>query len=297
MKFMVFILLVLYALGLAQPTQKGTADSAIELSAWLEKSAVPLDEEVKYYIQLSWKGDLNDYNIIKSTEPALTNLKLFRSGSSNRILKDEAGELRAVKQIVLHFKPLEMGMAYVDGVTVQYMDSETGKINSLLAQRLEAKIVEPLEKSGKLYPLYGWIFIAIFLITALVLILRYFKKQKQKRQTLTEPEEQLSLQDQYLSSIKVILNEANIGIDEKFDRLMKTFIRYCSKLYKIEGEVSLKRLKVQGGEAVIDESLSHKLSELFKRAELTRFAGEAMAENELHLFYDTIELFIQKTKK
>ena len=98
-------------------------ESEIRLRTYVESENIPLNREVVYHIELRWQGDLSRYRISEIVEPAVTNLVTRGSGSSNKVRTSANGELISIKEITFYFRPLEMGMAYIDGVIIRYNDT------------------------------------------------------------------------------------------------------------------------------------------------------------------------------
>ena len=126
-----------------------TGQSEIQLRTYIEQENIPLNREVIFHIELSWPGDLSRYKISEIVEPTVTNLTTRGSGSSNKVRTDGDGKLKSIKEITFYFRPLEMGMAYIDGVIINYQDTATQKDESLISSRIGVKIIEPLPEPSQ----------------------------------------------------------------------------------------------------------------------------------------------------
>ena len=290
----VIALLVLISGLFAQQNQADSVQAHIQLRTYLDSNQVPLNREVVYHVELSWKGQLQRYHIQKIGEPVLTNLKLRGSGSANRFYTDKDGSPHSVKRITYYLKPLELGMAYIDGVTIQYEDTQLHQSGSLLSQRLSVQITEPLPEPGKGSHWTQTVVLALVIIFLLVLayfIYRYFKIRKQSEQA--KPEPQKSLEEQYLDLIKNDIRLNDDQPDEQFAALLRLFNHYLKEKFALEAVVSFSVLHPVLEPQLNDPSLLTRLKEVYDRAELVKFAGEPVNSGELHIFYDTIELTLQ----
>jgi hypothetical protein len=271
--------------------------SSIQLRTFLEQDEVPLNREIVYHVELSWTGELNRYHIFEIGEPAVTNLKLRGSGSSNIFFTDSLGNPRSVKRITYYFIPLSMGMAYVDGVTIQYEDKLLNQKELLSAQRLGAKIVDPLPEDDNGMDLATWIgllFILLFVFVLVYYLIRYV--QQRRMNAAITAEQSLTLEERYEQMLK---NSIDLGSDRRqqsLNTLAKLFNSYCTEKFKLEEspsmEVMMSRLE---NEKVAAETLE-KLRDLYRRNELSKFAGEDISVNDVHLYYDTVEVLINHFK-
>ncbi len=288
-------LLILIGSLFAQQNQADSLQTHIQLRTFLNSDQVPLNREVVYHVELSWEGQLQRYHIQNIGEPAVTNLKLRGSGSSNRFYTEKDGSPRSVKRITYYLKPLELGMAYINGVTIQYEDTKLNINGSLLSQRLSVQIIEPVPEPGSASALMQTIvlvLVGLFLLVLAFFIYRYFKIRKQAE--APPPEPKLSLEEQYLDLIKnsVLLNDEQP--DEQFASLLQLFNRYLKQKFTLDQVVTFENITNVLNPHIKDQNLLNKLKEIYDRAELVKFAGEPVSAGELHIFYDTIELTLQR---
>ena len=98
-----------------------------------------------------------------------------------------------------------MGMAYIDGITIQYEDKVMAQKETLSAQRLGVKIIEPIED-----PMAGMdlgliiiiILVIIFILTVIYFVIRFLQQRKLNAEA--ELIRQISIEDKYLESLKSI---------------------------------------------------------------------------------------------
>ena len=273
-------------------------DSNIQLRTFLEKDNVPLNGEVIYHFELSWVGELNRYHILKAGDPVVTNLKLRGSGSSNRFYNDESGKPRSVKRITYYFTPLAMGMAYIDGVVIQYEDKLLNQKETLSAQRIGVKIIEPLPGTDAGLNVSDMIIIVLavlFIALVVYFTCRYFQ---QRKLNLAEQEiKPVTIEEKYIDILKNTINPADEPVGENLIALFKLLRDYLSEKYQLNGSLTFNTIKNKLlDEEHIEPDLINKIQSLYEKAELSKFAGEEISINEFHLFYDTVEILLNRFK-
>ncbi len=280
----------------AQTPAADSLQTQIQLRTFLEQEEVPLNREVVYQVELSWQGQLNRYHIQKIGEPTVSNLKLRGSGSSNRFFVDSTEQPRSLKRITYYFTPQEIGMAYIDGVTIQYEDTKLNQHESLLSQRVGVKIAEPLPEPGQGMSLGQIVVLALvflFLITLAYFIWRYFKIRKEEQQAEDETAG-VSLEDNYLSELKNTVQLNSGSADRQFEALSAILFRYLKERFQLSGAALSAEIEQKIQKYLPGDEIGVKLKTMLERSELSKFARESVSETELHMFYDTTELFLQK---
>ncbi len=291
---LVFVFLIV---AWAQTAGNDSLASEIKLRTYLAQDEVPLNKEVVYYVELSWLGELSRYHVLEISDPVLTNLKLRGSGSSNRFYVDQHNHPHSVKKITFYFTPLEMGMAYIDGITIKYEDTVTKQTGRLISERLPVKIVEPVNPPNNRLDLGKLLVIGLILLFVFVILFslaRYFQKRK-------EPQEETALnltpEETYLKTLKEAIRLTNAIPEKKFQDLQKLFNRYLMERFGIPARSEFHEVKIVLQAQGLDERLLEKLEDFFKRGELIKFAGEPLSESELHIFLDTVELILTEMNK
>ncbi len=265
----------------------------ISLHAFLEKNEVPVNREVVYHVELSWAGDLHRYQIQDIGEPALTNLKLRGSGSSNRFYVDEQGQPRSVKRITYYFIPQGLGMAYIDGVSVQYTTAGKEQPETLFAQRLGVKITERVAEPGEGMPV-GTVIIIVLMLAFIGMVgffvFKYFKIRKIQQET---SEEKIPLETEYLQEMEAITRSDENDFNAKFSRLSRVLEKYLSEKRNLAPGSGYDRVKADLESAGLNKDLLGKLERFYRQSELSKFAGEPISESDFHLFADTAELIVK----
>lgn len=297
-----FILLFIFPLLLIpQPADtsgaKNNSDTeqiAIHLNTFVESSQVPLNRKVIYHVELSWMGDLSRFQIEPIEQPILTNLLLEGSGSSNRLEPVGDDKFRAVKTITYQFKPVELGMAYIDGLIIKYEDMETGEKNELQAQRVMIEILDPIDE-GRSSGFKAIIYVALLIIffgSLAYFLARYINKRKINAEALPQD---ICLAQDYLTRISQDVDPKSTNLTEMTSRLSKIFREYLSRDFHISArEASSQEIIKQLEIKELEEADLIKMKELFEKFDLIKFAGEQIDPAEFSNIYGTIEAFLLK---
>ena len=273
--------------------------SEIRLRTYVESENVPLNREVVYHLELSWQGDLSRYNIFEIIEPTITNLSTRGSGSSNKVRTTSDGGMVSVKDITFYFRPLEMGMAYIDGVIIRYHDSVEGKDESLISSRIGVKIDEPLPESSKngiMTGVAGGLLAFLLVVLAFLLFLRYKKRQKEAiSRALSDMSE--TIEDKYLRLLKETIHLNTDNIKDSLSDLTHLLSGYFSEYYHIPAlNMSDDDLINALSEKKLSDNSLQKIKDFYSKANRVKFAGESADESEFHRFYDTVELVLESQR-
>lgn len=281
----------------AQDSIPDNNEAKIQLKVYLDQDEVPQNREVVYHVELNWIGELDRYQISDIGDPVISNLKLRGSGSSNRYFIDESGNPKSVKQVNYYFTPIEMGMAYIDGITIQYEDKILAQKETLSAQRLGVKIIEPLPDpdAGMDIGLIIIIGIAILFIFVVIYFLGRYLKQRKLNAQADESRRQ-TLEEKYLGLLDNIELSAE-NRNETLSSITKLLGSYFSEKYELPSSVGFDQIKQKLQKINIAVDLHEKINNLYERDKLSKFAREQVAENELHLFFDTVEQLIKQIQK
>ncbi len=273
------------------------APQQIKLNTFVEKSTVPLNGIVIFRVELSWPGELSRYQIEPVSQPILTNLLLEGSGSENRLEPVGDGQFMAVKAITYRLKPLEMGMAYIDGVVIKYKDRQTGEEDQLKSQRVMVEISEPVAENGtgKVRSYVYLSLLIIFFAAILYFIIVYFRKKKQVRESVVPV---ISLPEAYLNRLGQEVDPRGTNLNEMTGLLSQIFREYLNQEFGIHTrESSTKEIVSQLNELNLDETDRHNLVGVFEKLDLIKFAGKNVDAADFTNIYGTIEAFLIKRKQ
>jgi hypothetical protein len=300
MHFKTTLLLIslMVSLSIAQ-SASDTLSSDIQLRTYIESESVPLNREVVYHIELSWHGDLSRYKISEIMEPTVTNLTTRGSGSSNKVKTASDGSLISIKDIAYYFTPIEIGMAYIDGVTIKYSDQVEEKDESLISSRIGVKIVEPLAEPADNLLLSNLLFgliVVIVIGAALYLYFRYKKKQKElAEKELIEIHE--TVETKYLRLLKETIHVTTDNVKDSLNDLTHLLNGYLSERYHLPiSNLSEKDLLDALKNKDLSQESLKRINTYYSKANLVKFAGETVEDSEFHQLYDTVELVLENQK-
>jgi hypothetical protein len=268
--------------------------SDIILRTYVESEEVPLNREVVYHVELRWKGDINRYQISKLNEPQLTNLALRGSGSSNR----DTGAM-AIKQFTFYLRPLEMGMAYIDGARITYTDTENNTESSLLSSRIGVKITGPLPEPGEnnLLTIMIYVFLSALVIAVILLfVYRYQTRKKAELEKLQQADTE-TLEEKYLRLLKETIHLRKENIRDSTADLAHLIIGYLGERFALPaGNLSTADMIALLRERDLGAEHLARLEEFLTRADLVKFAGESVTESDFHRYYDAIEIILENQR-
>ncbi len=293
-KFILFLLgTFIPVFAVAQQTD--TLTSEVSLRTYAEKLIVPQNEEVIYYLELSWYGTLDRYVISEIADPVTSNLNLRSSGSTNRVTT-ENGQTKSYRIITYYYTPIEIGMAYIDAASVTYLDALDGSKETLFSQRISIEVSEPVITAKEEFmpgTIILWLFIFVFAAALVYFVIRYLQRRGQN----SEEEKELTLEEKYLELLKETIHLSNGANNENLSDLSKLFNSYIAEKFSIPGLISksivIDRLK----NLSVDDKHITNIEEMINQAELVRFARVSIEETELHRFFDSIEYILNSLNK
>ncbi|NOX37123.1 MAG: hypothetical protein GXO78_06250 [Calditrichaeota bacterium] len=280
----------------ADDTVTVAAPPAIEFKAYVEQSRVPLNQKVIFHVELSWIGPLNRYEIQPIEQPVLTNLLMEGSGAANRLIPLENGKYRSVKTITYQFRPMEMGMAYIDGILIRYRDRVTGEEDQLQSQRIMVEIVEPVAEGGKhVRAIIYIVLLGLFFSTVLYFVVQYVRRRR-----MTEPETRpaMPLAERYLVKIGQEVDPRSTNLAEMTRRLSRIFREYLSREFEFPTlEASTSEILTHLRQKNLDELEVNRLEAVFHKLDEIKFAGRKVEPTEFMEIYGVIEAFLNKRKE
>jgi hypothetical protein len=300
LKIIIFNLLVFCfgSIALCQ-TPGDSVQSDISLRTIIAEGEVPLNREVVYHVELRWQGDLSKYNINDIVDPGVSNLQIRGKGSSNKVTTDTQGRTYSIKRVTYYFTPLELGMAYVDGVTVKYEDTFLEQNESLISGRIGVKIIDAIPDPVELNYLTILLYLLglIILISLIIFITVRFRKRKIEEQARLAALPQETVEEKYLRLLRETIQFSNENVRESITDMSSLISGYFTEKYLLPpGNLASDDLLEILKEKELDETSLSRLREFFRQANLVKFAGENITESDFHQNYDTIELILQHQK-
>ena len=296
--FIAYIIYLFFLNSLIAQSIQDTSVSDISLRAYVESEAVALNREVVYVVQLTWQGELSRYKISEVLDPDVTNLIVRGSGSSNKVITNSDGKTISTKKITFYFKPVEMGMAYINGITIRYDDTLLDKKESLLASRISVKIIDPVNDNlpNNFYQYFVYILILSVIALGVYLFVLYNKRKKEN--ALKELEnKQETIEEKYLRLLKETIHLAGNNYKEKLHDLTHLIIGFYSEKYSISiSNMSTIDMLKYFEDREMEPAIYSKIKEFMSKSDLIRFAGNTISESEFHQLYDSVEWILEKSK-
>jgi hypothetical protein len=295
---LIFLSALIPILGQAQ-SGADSIKSDIRLRTFVENEEVPLNREVVFHVELEWKGDLNKYKISEFPEPVVSNLTMRGSGSSNKVNSTPQGGTYSIKRRTFYFRPLEIGMAYIEGVLIKYDDTYLHHQESLISDRVGVKIVDPIPEADDMLISKTWLYgvlILIVLSVSLFFYLRYRQRKKEERlQTLAIKKE--SVEEKYIRLLKETIHFNTDNIKDSLSDLSHLLNGYFSEKFHFPtANLATENLIEVLQEKGLSEETISRLNDFYKTANLVKFAGESVSDSDFHRLYDTVELILENQK-
>lgn len=292
---------LLIGTAFSQVTDSTTSNSQalegrIKASARVSPKEVPQNRTVTYTVEISWLGDLDRFEIEKLENPVLTNLEIVGNASSNWVGELD-GVIQAIKTYEYTLKPLALGMAYVDGLIVEYKDNEFDKNHRLVTNRLEVKVVDPIiERSSGIFVLTGGIVLGLMAISAGGFYFIKRKKQKQAEERLRAIES-IPVEEKYFSELGQKVDIQKGDISESFSVLSKIFRRYLSERYGISAlEITSREIINELKTSTVTEKMLEEVEELLNSCDVAKFSGGFSERASLQRAYTLFEDILSRNK-
>ena len=296
----IIILQLLLVTALSANPEPDSVRSDILLRTFIESDNVPLNREVIYYVELRWQGDLNKYQIKEIQEPALTNLTIRGSGSSNKVNALPDGNMQSIKRITFYLIPVEIGMSYIDGMTIRYTNTASGQDESLISSRIGVKIIEPLDEPGSspLVSILVWGLVIIIIVGSIIYFFLKFQKRKDAERLRADAEDVETTEQKYLRLLRETIQFESDNIKESLSDLSHLLTGYFTEKYNLPaGGISTGNLLEILQEKDLSEETFARIKDFYPRADMVKFAAEKVNISEFHRLYDTVELVIENQSK
>jgi cbb3-type cytochrome oxidase subunit 3 len=190
-------------------------------------------------------------------------------------------------------------MAYIDGVSIKYLDAINQKDQYLLSSRIGVKIVESLpepSQKNSLSQLLAVLIIVLVLGSLAYFFIRYNRKKKESEEK-ARLELKETVEEKYLRLLKDTVHFNTDNVKDSFNDLSHLLSGYFSEKYHFPAAgMSLENLlQVLAEKNISDESLG-RIKDFYTKANLVKFAGEVIEDSDFHRFYDTVELVLENQK-
>ncbi|MDZ7292427.1 MAG: BatD family protein [candidate division KSB1 bacterium] len=269
----------------------------VKISASAVSEEVPLNRLAIYSIQLKWQGRLADIEFDPPESPQLSNFQLAGSSSSNWV-GIENGQPTSIKTFEYSLRPEGLGMGYVEGMRVRYLDKATGEKHSLFTSRLGIKVVDPLPEPDEA-PLGLALTIGLLLCAALVAVVFHLEARAKKKEAARLAALAVKpLEDEFLDELKSTVDINTTDLKEAFAALSKLLRRYLSRRYEIPAHgISTEEAIAAFRKVAPPEEQIIKVAEILQTCDLFKFSGEVGDPARLARTYALTENFLQMNRQ
>ncbi len=277
--------------------QTSTLPAKIELKSSVDRSAVPLNQELTFTIKVSWEGEQSRFMITPVAPPQCENLEISGSSSLNES-KAEDGKTKSLKTFQFVLKPLQTGSGRIGPVQINYIDNVTLDSSSLSTQPISVQITPSTKRNQSSYK--------IFLVIAIILILIYvIYSSRRKVRKIAVPEEKVSelaeqkpetLEEKVLKSLGQVSEKLQQGRSDDFSRdIYRLLTSYLEVKYHI----------VTSGKTTNDiiSSLSNldlspekvrQLKEILSTCDMIKFAKEGLEKERYEQIAEQVRKFLEQ---
>ncbi len=299
------LVFIFYLISLTQCFSQDTDSSAvlsdvlsntIKATVQVDRKQVPQNLLVTYTVKITWQGDLDRYEIEKFENSVLTNFEIIGNSSSNWV-GELGGVMQAIKSYEFILKPLALGMGYIDGVFIEYHDQVYDKIDRIVTNRLEVKIVEPVkEKSFRTWILGGSLFFLVLILS--FGSISYVKNKKIKEAELKAKEmEMLPVEDKYITDFKQEIDLQNVNTAESLSSLSILFRRYLSERYQIPAmEITTQEIAIELNKLAVSDKVIEQVNEILNSCDIAKFSGGHVERGVLDRVYTLVEDILNRNK-
>jgi hypothetical protein len=296
-----FFVSLLLAGVMATPTEsrgRMPADSLrapvqVSMSAAAANEEIPLNRLAPFTIKLKWQGRLSDIEFDPPAEPRLSNFKIAGSSSSNWV-GVENGQPTSIKTFEYSLRPEGLGMGYVEGMRVSYLDRVTGEKHSLFTSRVGIKVIDPLPEPEEA-PLGLALTIGLLVCAALVILVFQFEaRAKKKEAARLAAMAAKPLEEEFLDELKSAVDINATELKEAFAALAKLLRRYLNRRYAIPTQgISTPEAVAAFRQAANSEEQATHIAEILQTCDLFKFSGETGEPARLARVYALTENFLQ----
>ncbi|RME00167.1 MAG: hypothetical protein D6814_04085, partial [Calditrichaeota bacterium] len=270
------------------------AAGEVKLSAKLQEQKVPLNREAHLIVEAQWQGKPNQFTLSPVEPPNVTNLKITGTAVSNRV--ETANEqIVTIRRYEFTFKPLALGMAYIDGISLQYKD-QNDESYSLEAPRLQLEVIDAVPEPGKrpLLPILG-ISLAILIIAAGA-IFAWKRKERRRREAEAAQAEEKSLEEIFTERLHQEVSLDADDLPQQYAGISNLLRKYLIAAFSLGQGVGTTEelIGILEQKQVPTEQLT-RIQEVLQTCDVVKFSGAPADPNQLARIYTlTEDLFRQK---
>ncbi|MGH7597870.1 MAG: hypothetical protein ACREOI_16095 [bacterium] len=269
----------------------------VSVNASAASEETPLNRLATFTVQLKWQGRLSDVEFDPLETPQLANFKVAGSSSSNWVGL-ENGRQTSITTFSYSLRPEGLGMGYVEGVRVNYLDKATGEKHALYTSRVGIKVIDAAPEPDEA-PLGLALAVGLLVCAALVALVFQLearaKKKEAARLAATAPK---PLEDEFVDELKSTVDINSTDLKEAFFTLSKLLRRYLNRRYQIPAQgISTQEVVAALRQVALPEEQTTQIEEILQTSDLYKFSGEAGEPARLARAFALTENFLQTNRK
>lgn len=267
----------------------------IKASVRIDTQEIPQNKTATLIIEVSWQGDFDRFEIARVENPLLTNLEVVGNASSNWV-----GEVDGIKQVVktyeFNLKPESLGMAYIDGTFVEYIDLRTARKHKLVTNRLELEVVPPVfEGSQNNVMLLVLVVLVLMSFSGGVLLL--IKRKKMKEAELKEQQDAaVSFEEKFQVQLKENVDLNSSDGAGQFVSISKIVRGYIAKKYDLAAlEMTYSDITTALEKTSLNGAAITHIEEVLQKCDVAKFSGLQVEKGSLDRVYTLAEEILKQT--
>jgi len=273
--------------------------SGIKVSARVSTKEIPLNRLLKFTIQVEWFGDLNRYKISEVENPVVRNFEILSNSNADR-REHVNGQLKAIKTFEFDLIPRELGMGYIEGVIVKYIDTASGDGKHLITNRLEVKVIDPLPEPGSKTWLIKWIILGLVIVSLSVVLILWRQQRIAEKKRKAEEAAIVPIEQEFLNQLKeaIPLGSPDLNIKNAYSSISNLLRKYLAEKYSFGASNALIEdiLSVLKHNSLSDRHISN-IEEILKSCDVIKFSGGAGDKAELERLYTLVENILNENLK
>ena len=277
--------------------QINTLPAKIELKSSVDRSAVPLNQEVTFTIQVSWEGEQSRFMITPVTPPQCENLEISGSSSLNESTMEE-GKTKSLKTFQFVLKPMQTGTGRIGPVQVNYIDNVIQDSSSFSTQPVSVQITPAIKDSQSGYKIVLVIAIISILIYVIYSSRRKVRKIAIPREQGLEQEEQQpeTPEEKVIKNLNEISEQLQQGRSDDFSRdIYRLLTGYLEAKYQIvtSGKTTNDIISSLSNLDLSPEKVT-RLKEILSTCDMIKFAKEGLEKGRYEQMVEQVRKFLEQ---
>jgi hypothetical protein len=265
----------------------------VQLSARLAADEVPINREAVLTVEAHWVGKPGDISIVSLEPPALTNLKLVSTATSNQIIKENDAQV-TLRRYEFYLSGETLGMAYIDEVKLKYRDA-SGDEMTLRTARLQLQIIDPVFESLTNYSLPVTIAGTLLLLGLAAFIYYINERRKKSAREAEQAESEKTLEEQYRDRLKEEIDLHADNLAEQYNTIAALLREYLHKAHNLESSAQTTQELIDDlNQQQFEMSKITTIQEILQACDLVKFSGSAAEPNQLARLYTLFEAILRE---